>query len=218
MDVFEALYTTRAMRRVRPDPIPAEVQASILDAAIRAPSGGNSQRWRFVLVDDPAVREALAALYRSAFRTLMETAYAGPIEAMEKDPDAPASIELGTMLRSGRYLADHFADVPLLLFAFTRHDPTGQSLLPAVWSAMLAARAHGVGSALTTVLTLFAAEQTATILGMPPGEGWSNPCAVTFGYPLGRWAVAARRPAADVTYRNAWGRPAGLDIAGPLWP
>ena len=56
MDVREALYTTRAMRRVTPDPIPDDVQARILDAAIRAPTGGNAQNWRFLLVDDPEVR------------------------------------------------------------------------------------------------------------------------------------------------------------------
>ena len=56
MDVYEALYTTRAMRRVKPDPIPMDVQAKILDAAIRAPSGGNMQSWRFMLVDDPDIR------------------------------------------------------------------------------------------------------------------------------------------------------------------
>ena len=56
MDLFEALYTTRAMRRVKPDPIPVEVQAKILDAAIRAPSGGNMQSWRFMLVDDDALK------------------------------------------------------------------------------------------------------------------------------------------------------------------
>jgi len=66
MDVYEALYTTRAMRRVRPDPIPHAVQARILDAAIRAPSGGNSQNWRFVLVDDPAVKRQLGPLYRDS--------------------------------------------------------------------------------------------------------------------------------------------------------
>ena len=61
MDVYEALYTTRAMRRVRPDPIPEAVQARILDAAVRAPSGGNAQGWRFLLVDDPDVRARLGA-------------------------------------------------------------------------------------------------------------------------------------------------------------
>ena len=61
MDVFEALYTTRAMRRVRPDPVPSDVQASILDAAIRAPTGGNAQNWRFLLVDDAEVPWRLVA-------------------------------------------------------------------------------------------------------------------------------------------------------------
>ena len=66
MDVYEALYTTRAMRRVRPDPIPADVQAKIVDAAIRAPSGGNTQNWRFMLVDDPELKAQLGPLYREA--------------------------------------------------------------------------------------------------------------------------------------------------------
>ncbi len=64
MDVYEALYTTRAMRRVRPDPIPEAVQARILDAAIRAPTGGNAQGWRFLLVDDPEIKGQLGPLYR----------------------------------------------------------------------------------------------------------------------------------------------------------
>src|ERR1017187_2702564 len=63
MDVFEVLYTTRAMRRVRPDPVPMEVQAQILDAAVRGPSGGNSQGWRFLLVDDREIMKKLAPLY-----------------------------------------------------------------------------------------------------------------------------------------------------------
>jgi len=63
MDIYEALYTTRAMRRVRPDPIPLEVQARMLDAAIRAPSGGNSQNWRFLLADDTDVIGRIGPLY-----------------------------------------------------------------------------------------------------------------------------------------------------------
>jgi nitroreductase len=70
MDVWEALYTTRAMRRVRADPIPLAVQERILDAAVRAPSGGNTQDWRFLLVDDPAVKARLAPLYADSIRQL----------------------------------------------------------------------------------------------------------------------------------------------------
>jgi nitroreductase len=65
MELHDALYTTRVMRRVRPDPIPHDVQARILNAAIRAPSGGNSQNWRFLLLDDPAKRAALAPFYQA---------------------------------------------------------------------------------------------------------------------------------------------------------
>ncbi|MEV6608596.1 nitroreductase family protein [Kutzneria sp. NPDC051319] len=66
MDVHEALYTTRMMRRMRADPVPVEVQGRILDAAIRAPNGGNTQRWHFLAVDDPALKAELASLYRAA--------------------------------------------------------------------------------------------------------------------------------------------------------
>jgi nitroreductase len=73
MELHEALYTTRAMRRVRPDPIPIDAQARILDAAIRAPSGGNSQPWRFVLVDSPALKAELGPLYRESMAALWAT-------------------------------------------------------------------------------------------------------------------------------------------------
>src|SRR5689334_9989823 len=69
MDIYEAIYTTRSMRRLKPDPIPYEVQARILDAAIRAPHVG--EMWRFLLVDDPAIKAQLAALYRQAFERMV---------------------------------------------------------------------------------------------------------------------------------------------------
>ena len=75
MDVYEALYTTRAMRRVKPDPIPLEVQKRILDAAVRAPSGGNTQNWRFLLVDDPDVKAAIGPIYRECLGNLWTTYY-----------------------------------------------------------------------------------------------------------------------------------------------
>jgi nitroreductase len=66
MDIREALYTTRMMRRSRPDPVPLETQARILDAAVRAPNGGNTQRWHFVAVDDPELIGQFAQLFRQA--------------------------------------------------------------------------------------------------------------------------------------------------------
>jgi nitroreductase len=217
VDLYEALYTTRAMRRVRPDPIPMEVQSRIMDAAIRAPSGGNVQGWRFLLVDDPELRGKLAALYRDAFQQLMDTRYSDAAATIAARPDDPENVLLERMLRSGRYLADNFQEVPLVMFAFQRGDVTGLSLYPAVWSAMLAARADGVGSALTSVLTMFAAEETSRLLDVPEDDGWTQRCAVTFGYPLGPWGRAERKSLTEVTYRNRWGTDSALH-AGPYWP
>ncbi len=218
MDVREALYTTRAMRRVRPDPIPADVQARILDAAIRAPSGGNAQGWRFLLIDDPAVKASLAPLYRDAIASLWQTAYAERLARARSAPSDPESISLLRVQASAQHLADHFEQVPLFLAAFSRGDPTGGSIFPAVWSAQLAARAEGVGSALTSVLGFFHGPETFQILGVPPDKGWALHCLVSFGYPTGRWAVAPRRPVHDVAYRNQWGTDVGFTISAPLWP
>lgn len=217
MDVREALYTTRAMRRVTPDPIPDDVQARIMDAAIRAPSGGNSQHWRFLLVDDPAIKARIAPLYRGALTDLWGSFYKDRIDAAEADPDRAESTQMLRIKRSADWLADHFAEVPLLLFGFAQHDPTGSSIFPAIWSAQLAARAEGVGSALTSVL-LFRNDEVLEILGVPADEGWNMACCVSFGYPTGRWGVAARTPADDVTYRNRWGTAPGFEIPEPLWP
>ncbi len=218
MDVREALYTTRAMRRVKPDPIPAAVQARILDAAIRAPSGGNAQSWRFLLVDDPQVKARLGPLYRDAIGKLWETAYRERLDLARSRPDDPDSASLLRVQSSAQHLADHFEEVPLFLIAFSRGDMTGGSIYPAVWSAQLAARAEGVGSALTSVLGIFHGEEAGQILGVPAGKGWTMACCVSFGYPTGRWAVAARRPVHEVAYRNAWGNDIGVEIPEPLWP
>jgi nitroreductase len=217
MDLYEALYTTRAMRRVRPDPIPYPVQARILDAAIRAPSGGNTQGWRFVLVDDPAVKAELGPLYRDSLGQLWATAYRERVERARANPGDPASAATLAMVASAQHLADHFEEVPLFLTAYAR-DGSGGSIFPAVWSAQLAARAEGVGSALTTVLGTFRGAEANEILGVPDDGGWQMACCVSFGYPTGRWGVAARRPASQVAYRNAWGSGLDLEIPGPLWP
>src|SRR5215207_2913242 len=110
MDIYEVLYTTRSMRRLRPDPIPYEVQARILDAAIRAPHIGEG--WRFILVDDPAIKSQLAPLYQQG----MERLAGAPIAIL--DDQSKAATQMGRMLRSGLHLVHHFADVPLLLIGF----------------------------------------------------------------------------------------------------
>jgi nitroreductase len=205
------------MRRVTSEPIPAEVQQRILDAAIRAPSGGNMQNWRFLLVDDAEIRAKLAPLYRASLSELWTGFYAPRLEAAEADPESADSKQFFRIRKSADHLADHFAEVPLLLFAFAQFDPTGGSIFPSVWSAMLAARAEGVGSALTSILA-FRTKETFEILGVPEDEGWNMACCVTFGYPTGRWGVAARTPVHEVAHRNQWGAPLGFEVSEPLWP
>ncbi len=217
MDLYEALYTTRAMRRVKPDPIPIEVQQRILDAAIRAPSGGNTQNWRFMLVDDPALMAQLGPIYRECLGLLWQTIYKERIEAAQAAPDDPESVQMLKIQRSAQHLADNFESYPLLLFSFVQFDPTGGSIFPATWSAMLAARGEGVGSALTSVF-LFQGDKVLDILGVPKEEGWLFSSCVTFGYPTGRWGVAPRRPVHEVSFRNRWGTPVGFEVNEALWP
>lgn len=215
--IWEALYTTRAMRRMRPDPVPLDVQARIMDAAVRSPSGGDSQPWRFILVDDPDVKAQLAGPYREAVDMLWRGHYADQLEAARQSPDEASSRRFIKLQASVQHLADNFESIPLLLFAFSRNDRDGGSIFPAVWSAMLAARAQGVGGVITNALDVFRPDITKTVLGVPPDRGWKLAATVAMGYPLGRWGVAPRRPAHEVCFRNGWGRDPGFAMSEPLW-
>lgn len=214
MDLFEALYTTRAMRRVSPDPVPDEVAAAMLDAAVRAPSGSNRQNWRFVVVTAPGVREKLAPVYQRAWEQLQATVYRGRWEKARESGDEAAL----RVMRSSQWLSDNFARVPMWLFVFSRNDPSGASIYPAVWSAMLAARAHGVGTCLTTILGMFEPDAVFDLLEVPADRGWQLSATVSCGYPLGRWDVAKRAPVHRVSFSNQWGEPLAFDVNGPLWP
>lgn len=213
MDLTEALYTTRAMRRVGHQPISDQVKARIVDAAIRAPSGGNSQNWRMIVVDDPEVRGRLGPLYRQAYQQLHETFYAGRRDAAEQAGDEAAV----RVLRSSDWLAENFETVPMWLLFFSRNDPSGSSIYPAVWSAMLAARGEGVGTCLTTILGTFKSVEVFELLDVPPDRGWEFKAAVSCGFPTGRWGLAQRKPAEEVSYSNRWGQPLGFAVKGPLW-
>jgi nitroreductase len=221
MDIHEALYTTRMMRRLRPDPVPLEVQARILDAAVRAPNGGNTQRWHFVAVDDPALIREFAGLFRQA-RDLEYQKFqtgTGPMVALTpgSDPVAHAST-MRRMQGSGNYLADHFEEVPLLLFVFAIDDLGGANIYPAIWSALLAARAEGVGGVMTMVLRNFE-NRVNELLDVPDGEGWKMSAMLALGYPRGKWGVATnRRPVHEVSSRNRWDAPFGVEVPQPLWP
>jgi nitroreductase len=209
MDIYEALYTTRAMRRLKGDSIPYEVQARILDAAIRAPTIG--QEWRFILVDDEAIKAQLAPLYRQGFERMA----GGPLDEVFGEL-LTADTPMGRMIRSGKHLAEHFAEVPLLLIGFGR-TREGSGVYPALWSAMLAARAEGIGSTLTGMLQSFFPNEVMEILGVPKDAGWSMHGVVAMGYPKGKWGVGARNPVHEVAARNSWNGDLGFTVAEPLW-
>ena len=213
MDLTQALYTTRAMRRVLTDPLPTEVVQSMLDAAIRAPSGGNSQNWRFVAVTDPQVRAGVGTLYQEAFEILLDKVYGDALEKARQAGDQ------GTLriISSAQWLADNGSQVPLWLFFYARGDQSGASTYPAVWSAMLAARGHGVGTCLTTILGEFRAEETDALLGVPADRGWKQAAAISCGYPTGRWGLAQRNSVHQVAYADRWGSPVAWRLDEPLW-
>ena len=213
MDVFEALYTTRAMRRVKPDPVPEEVVQQMLDAAIRAPSPGNRQPWRFVAVTDRDQVAGLGELYARSWAQLQATLYKG----MRQRAVAAGDETTQRVLTSGDWLAANFSQVPLVVLAYIRNDPDGSGIYPAVWNMMLAARAMGVGTTLTTVLHHFAQQEVADLVGVPADRGWRLAAAVSCGYPLGRWGVAARPPVENVVYADRWGEPPAWSAPEPLW-
>ncbi len=210
MDIYEALYTTRAMRRLKPDPIPLEVQARILDAAIRAPNIGEG--WRFILVDDPELKAQLAPLYRQGFERMV----GGKLEVVFADVMKSATA-MGRAVRSGLYLLEHFAEVPLFLIGFGR-TKEGSGIYPALQNAMLAARAEGIGSTLTGFLQTYFANEVMDLLGVPKDAGWHMHGVVPMGYPLGRWGVGPRKPVHEVAARNSWEGDLGFTVPEPLWP
>jgi nitroreductase len=217
MDLMEALYTTRSMRRVATTPIDIDIQAAIIDAAIRAPNGGNRQDWKFLFIDDRATMAWLGEQYRAALWPTMTSTYGDTLLGHE-DPNSVKALAAKRILSSVRWLGDNFADVPLLLFAFTRNDQTGgSSIYPSLWSAQLVARSFDIGSTLTV---LFRKPDLAELIMQRlevPDEGWALKGGVTFGYPLGRWGVAPREPAHEVTFRNKWGQAPGFEVRVPLW-
>ena len=219
MDVFEALYTTRAMRRVKEDPVPDNIIKSMIDSAIRAPSGSNRQNWKFLVVTDKNIREKLSNIYRETWDY-----YINSFLNSAKDPGASNlkkqdNKDIETIRRisnSASWLAENYHKVPLLVLALSRNDPTGSSIYPAIWNLMLAARGHGIGTCLTTVMS-FETEKVFEVLNIPNDKGWTLNATITAGYPLGKWGVAERKPVDDVTYLNTWGNKTNWNLEQPLW-
>jgi nitroreductase len=202
MDFFETVTTQRAMRRLKPDPIPDAVLRQIMDATICAPSGGNRQGWSFLVVRDPAKRVRLGELYREAWGELMKVPYYRGAAAA-----GPDSRE-GKMLASARHLSEHLGEAPVLVLACIGTDgratiTTGASIYPAVQNLMLAARALGVGSCLTTIHK-YRDPQLKELLGIPADV--ETAALIPLGYPLGKFGRPPRRPVAEVVHADHWGQ------------
>ena len=221
ISIQEILYTTRAMRRLRTDAVPDAVIARILDSGLRAPSGGNTQDWRFMIVTDRDKIAAIAPLYQAGLSQLFEGHYkqanAATRAAMASGTADRRTAQLGRVLDSSEHLAAHFADVPLLVFGYLTSRENAGSIWPALWSMCLAARAEGVGSTVTTILEMFAAKEVDEILGVPDGSGFYRHACLPMGYPTGRWGVPDRKPVSKVVYHNTWGTPPAFAPSEPLW-
>jgi nitroreductase len=175
-----------------------------MDAAICAPSGGNRQGWSFLIVRDPAKRARLGELYREAWAELMKVPYYR--DAAAAPPDSPA----GKMLASARHLSEHLGEAPVLVVACVGLDPgvkatltTGASIYPAVQNLMLAARALGIGSCLTTIHR-FRDAQVKELLGIPADV--ETAALIPLGYPRGKFGRPPRRPLREVAFGDRWGQ------------
>src|SRR5262249_52060844 len=175
MDIFEALYTTRAMRRMQDRDVPDELVPRLLDAAIHAPTGGNFQNWAFVVIRDRAMKAYLGELFRQDVVAARRTRYRELDEAVALGERSERLGAHGAFMRSMLHLADHFESVPLFIAALIRSGENtiwpGGSIYPAVWSLQLAARAHGIGTVPVGSLARHQAELFPR-LGVPEDEGW----------------------------------------------
>jgi len=201
--LFEIIRTTRSMRRLKPDPVPADLIRQILDAGVCAPSGGNMQRWRFLVVQDPAIKQAVGDLYRRAWDEIVAPRY------REGAPAPGTSRErFDRMLAAAEYLAQHMHQAPVWIIPCLQGDAPGRtagsSIYPAVQNMLLAARALGLGATLTTLYLNFEKE-AETALGLP--ADWHSYAILPIGYPRGRFGPVKRVALADVVFSDQWGRP-----------
>jgi nitroreductase len=220
--LFEAMYSARAMRRLKPDPVPEELITKVLDAAIRAPSGGNAQNWIFIVVRDEAQRHRLGAVYRKASDEVAE------IYAARGRPAHLTEEQYQRLMAGGSYLWDHIGDAPVLLVPCLRRrdmptrealPPTvaaryeahlvhqerirGSSIYPAVQNVILACRGLGLGTLITTNHILYE-DEVRVILALP--DDVFTFALMPIGYPVGKFGPLARRPVPEVTFADLWGQ------------
>jgi nitroreductase len=212
IDAVEAIMTTRAIRRFTDQPVSDADLLTCLRAAQQAPSGGNVQPQRYVVVTDPDVRAGVADWYRRSFDRYERSL---PDPSVFSDPEQRASWV--RTAAASRHLADTLADVPVLvvflqtMLPWPPSDDDGPmdigrldaSVYPAVQNFCVAARALGLGTALTTVARIHTAE-ILDLLGVP-ADRYELAAIVPLGHPRGRFGVARRRPVEELTHWNRWG-------------
>ena len=198
--LFETLYTSRALRRFRPDPVDEDVIFQLIDAAIRAPTGHNRQDWRFVIVtaDEPKRRmqEWAEQAWKAAFAEYQSD---DAIDAL------PRTQRLS--IRGVKDLAHNLALVPLLVVVTGlrgTHSSPGGSHFPAVQNMLLAARALGLGGSIFN-LPMVGRSELYELLGIP--ESNEIYCVVPIGYPTDKPGPLSRKPVKKIAYWNRFGEP-----------
>lgn len=218
LDVIDAIYTTGAQRHLREEPVPEEVIWELLDAAIRGPSGGNGQPWRWLVVTDPAVKEPIAHWYlqswndlhgggrRAQLRRIAARLRGHPDTTQQRLDEARQDHNY----LAGEHLAENIGRAPVWVFAIATGvsgAPSvvdGANIFGAVQNLMLAARAHGLGSTLTMLHREREAE-VAALLGLPPDA--RALALVPVGYPESpTFFRTRRRPVETVAFWEHWGR------------
>ena len=209
-DLFEIMASTRSMRRLKPEPVPDELIYQVLDAGIRAPSGTNTQNWRFVVARDPDVKKQVAAVYQKGWAQVEQMYGSRP------GPEHMEEAKFRRLIDAASYLADNMAEVPVLLFACLKERAmppelaarlarlSGSSIYPAVQNMLLACRALGLGATLTTVASLHE-EEIRAVLNLP--KDVSTYALLPIGYPLGRFGPVTRVPVEEVSCIDQWGTP-----------
>ena len=205
MDVFEVMSTARAVRKFRDDPVPDDVLRQCLEAATWAASGGNSQPWKFVVLRSPEMRKLLGETYRRAWeRNKGNYGVTGEEAPDDMSPRA-------RMARSMVHFVDNFEKIPVYVLFCLRsrgvRQPAlteGGSIYPAMQNFVLAARAHGLGTVVTTFF-LESEKEIREIVGVP--ENYYLAALLPLGYPMGRHGPLRRRPVDEVVYDDTWGTP-----------
>jgi nitroreductase len=218
--LFEAMYSARAMRWLKSDPVSPQLVARILEAATQAPNAGNRQNWLFVIVRDAQQRRRIGAIYRKVSLWVLQR-----YQHQDKPP-SQSQPEYDRMMKGGTHLYDHMADAPVLLIpclrinsvelpaeipaevrsAMTAAAPwtAGASIYPAVQNIILACRALGLGTVLTTNHTI-AEDEIKAVLNLPPEV--RTFALMPIGYPERNFGPLTRRPVSEVAILDYYGTP-----------